>query len=135
MKIDIRHPSNTQPIIWGDPPEFHVDNTYNLFGVVGVFCNVGDDGAGDDDDDDDGEDIPGNGDLPTALHTINLYILQSVAGSHLFIIIINRQQCKVLKIYLQTNSCDVSKQNQFISRVFPAYKIISDQKNHHSVVT
>ena len=42
------------------------------------------------------EDIPaGNGDLPTALHTINLYILQSVAGSHLFIIIINRQQCKV----------------------------------------
>ena len=60
----------------------------------------GDDENGGDDDDGDGdgdvEDIPGNGDLPTALHTINLYILQSVAGSHLFIIIINRQQCKVL---------------------------------------
>ena len=52
----------------------------------------GDDENGGDDDDGDGdvEDIPGNGDLPTALHTINLYILQSVAGSHLFIIIINR---------------------------------------------
>ena len=46
--------------------------------------SYGDNGDVEDNDDDDGDDndqdISGNPDLPTTLHTINLYILQSVAA-------------------------------------------------------
>ena len=103
-----------------------------------VMMEADDEEAGDeeadveDDDDDDVEDIPGNGDLPTALHTINLYILQSVATSHLFIIIIHQKSIAMQSIMifqilsLQNNSCDFSNKT---------HSFISDQKNQYLVLS